>query len=361
MPNSGQFKNFLLTLITVASLLASPQAWAGLKIYRTGNAIDVKTPSSQSICLAGGGLDDEWADGWRFLIRQSGGGDVVVIRADGSRGGYEDWIYNDPDRHQFPKVNSVTTISIADAKDANRTDVEQLILNAELVFFAGGDQSLYIDYFRGSKLLSAVEYVMNVKKVPVAGSSAGMALLADIDYASHYGSPLKKNSIVTALDVINEPTGTFVDLDRTVLKAPYMNQVITDTHFAQRAREGRLTGFMARAVYNNYSDVSWSNIKGIGADEGTAVCYDSTGIAKVFGAGNAHFLKGNAPIERITAGHTLSWLAGGKAVQAYVIHGTIGTEPTASFDLKSWTGSGGRSEFWFIDGANEANTFFGRK
>lgn len=312
-------------------LIFSTQNSMALKLYNPGNPIDVSTTTSSVICLAGGGDDDLWAGGWKSMLEAANGGDVVIIRADGSRGGYESWIYNDDSANSFPKVNSVKTITITKDIDANRTDVEQIILNAELIFFAGGDQSKYINWFRNSKLIRAVEHMMNIKKVPIGGTSAGMALLADIDYAANYGSPTKKNTMVTAEDVLADPTGIFVDLDRTVLTPPFMNAVITDSHFSQRNRQGRLMGFMARAVYNNYGDITYNNIKGIGADEGTAVCYNSLGQAKVYGAGQAYFLKGASPIERITSVFSLDWFANRQAVSAYVISGAQLNSALSSF------------------------------
>lgn len=342
--------------IAVLLVLSVPPALA-LKTYVTGNTRDISTVSSQALCLAGGGNDDLWGAGWKYLLQQSGGGDVVIIRADGNRGGYESWIYYDQGGHGFPKVNSVRTLSLSKASDANLAEVETAILNAELVFFAGGDQSLYISWFHGSRLAAAVDYVMKVKKVPVGGTSAGMALLAGIDYTAKYSSPSKKGAMVTTEDVLKDPTGAFVDLSRSVLIPPFMKDVVTDTHFSQRNRQGRLFGFMARAVYNNYGDVSSGSVKGIGADEGAAVCFNETGAARVYGSGNVFFLKGNAPIERIVSGSSLDWYASRQAVSVYLIKGSASS--TSGFDLNTWSGFGGNSHFWWVDGRSSSLPVFG--
>ena len=109
-------------------------------------------PTEQVTCLAGGGSDAAWGQGWKYLIDHSGGGDIVIVRADGGRGGYENWIYKDQSSLGFKPVNSVTTISLSRASDANSSEVEKILNNAELVFFAGGDQTTYISWFRHSKL-----------------------------------------------------------------------------------------------------------------------------------------------------------------------------------------------------------------
>ncbi|MFN4291780.1 MAG: cyanophycinase [Permianibacter sp.] len=346
---------FTVVMTALLSVLALPAE--AVKFYTTGNTANVNKSTSLGVCLAGGGSDDAWAGGWKYLLNKSGGGDIVVIRADGSRGGYESFIYDDDGNHGFPLVDSVTTIVIESATDANRSDVETAIRNAELVFFAGGDQWRYISWFNGSRLESAVEYLMLTKKAPVGGTSAGMALLGGIDFTARYDSPDPDKDLVDSDDVMYDPTGYFVDLNRSVVNPPFMTNVITDTHFSARNRFGRLVGFMARADYN-WSDVSYSNIKAIAADEGTAACYDSSGIAKVFGTGKAFFLKGNKPIERIRSGYSLDWWGSRQAVKAYVITGSNGG--SGSFNLGSWSGSGGLSEYWYVDGEVESDPFFGR-
>lgn len=327
----------------------SSAAWS-IQIFKTGNSQDKLTQTSQAVCLGGGGDDDAWGDGWNYLLQKSGGGDIVIIRADQSRGGYESWIYNDEGQHHFPKVNSVTTLSFERPSDANRPEVIDAILKAEFIFFAGGDQSLYINWFQGTKLVQAINYVVQTKKIPIGGTSAGMALLAGIDYSGRYPSPRDQYSNVSAEDVMKNPTGKFVDLDRTVITAPYLNNVITESHFSQRDRQGRVMGFMARAVYNQYQNVHFKNIKAIAADEGTAFCYNDKGIGKAFGDGDVFFLKGNKPIERIQKNHALDWFDQGEAISTYILSGK---NQSAIFDLKSWTGQNGTEESWSVNGADE--------
>ncbi len=117
-------------------------------------------------------------------------------------------------------------------------------------------------------------------------------------------------------------------------------------------------GFMARAAANHYyEDTAFSAIKGIGVDEGTAICYGSRGLARVHGAGDAFFLRAKAPIEKIQHGHALHWFGGGRAVSAYILSAST---DGAWFDLQSWSGSGGRSEFWAVDGKNGTTPRFDR-
>lgn len=333
--------------ITLFSLLVNVPAQA-FEIYTTGSSSDIQRTTQPMTCLAGGGNDDLWSEGWRHMLLKANGGDVVIIRADNRRGGYEDWIFNDPEMHHFPKVNSVNTLLLNKDDDGNQADVEWLIKNAEMIFFAGGDQWEYIRIIKGTRLESALNYALHIKKIPFGGTSAGMAILGDMDFSARYDT-------VTADDVMKDPTGKAVDLDRGFILPEFMEQVITDTHFSQRNRQGRLVGFMAKAVYNSYSDAL--SIRGIGADEDTAICYGRSGQARVFGAHQAYFLSGNAPIERIEAGSSLNWLSQGQAVKVYAIAGSLGAS-AAYFDLTTWSGTGGETHYWAVDGTDKSNPVF---
>lgn len=349
---------FKLAVSILATSLVTVTAQAA-KLYRTGNALDAKGVVTEPMtCLAGGGDDDLWASGWKRMLINSRGGDIVIIRSDGRRGGYESWIYDDTSGNGFPKVNSVSTISLSKKDDGNRNDVVSLVNNAELVFFAGGDQALYLSLISGTRLEQALNEAMHIRRIPFGGTSAGMALLGGIDYTARYSSPSKNNAMVTAQDVLMDPTGTFVDLNRNTLVPNYMSNVITDTHFSERSRQGRLAGFMARAVYNKYGDMNYSNIKGMGADEGTAACIDGAGYVSVFGAATVYFVQGMTPIERIRPGASLDWNGSGQAMKVNVIQGVAGDSTRPVFDMNTWTAFDGVQMNWFVDGSNPSNPIF---
>lgn len=313
-------------------LWGSLLGWTGsvnaLQIHRTGNPQDIKTKTSFQICMAGGGSDDLWSEGWRQLLRKSGGGDVVVIREDGQRGGYEGWLYHDLSRHGFPQINSVTTLTIESREDADRPEVLRTLKNAEAVFFAGGDQSHYIDFLKGSKAEKILNQLMLRKKIPIGGTSAGMAVLAGIDYTGRYTSPTNPHSWVTSHDVLSSPMASFVDLDSQFLVPPYMKNVITETHLSQRKRHGRLLGFMKKAQSLKSSSERPAKIKGIGGDEGTAFCYNEKGKGSVYGSGEMVFVS----LQDSTKAYHIS-----------------GKTKGAQFDLKKWKGRGGYVTSWLIE------------
>ncbi len=58
----------------------------------------------------------------------------------------------DPDQNQFPRVNSVTTISIDQLSDSSNPEVLKYLKEAEFIFISGGDQSAYIQYMANTPL-----------------------------------------------------------------------------------------------------------------------------------------------------------------------------------------------------------------
>jgi len=371
---------FLFFGITTAGAAA-----LGFQSSRIGNENDAKVPGNFGACLAGGGSDAKWSDGWKYLLTKANGGDVLIVRTDGHLGGYQNWIYKDQDQLGFPKVNSVTTIVIDNKSDADSPAALKAFSRASLIFFAGGDQANYMDRLKDSDSIQILNNRLKRQDIAIGGTSAGMAILGGVVYAAHFDSPQSEGLMVTADDVLKNPMGDFVDIQKSILELPNLDQVVTDTHFSERNRQGRILGFMARSTQNQNLKVQPNTIKGIAIDEGTAVCMDESGKARVFGAGNAFFLKGNGPIERIgetnppclarsltnpsdlntqilqalgahLAGHqTLEWNNNGTAVTAYIIPGR---KDGNSFDLLSWSGSGGQSQFWFVDGSTPQSPQF---
>ncbi len=337
-------------------LFLAPHSFA-IKIYHVGSKKDIKPPTIPIVCLAGGGEDDYWAEGWKEMIKRANGGDVVIIRADDDREEYESWVFNDTAHHGFKKVNSVSTLVIESKEDASNARAVSIVDNAEMIFFAGGDQYKYYSSINGTKLGKALTKALKKRKIPFAGTSAGMAILGGIDYTAKSNFENLNSSNVTAADAMLNPTGQLITLDRSFLTPYFMENVVTDTHFSQRDRQGRLLGFMARAVYNNFGKINATNVKGIGSDEGTAVCINDNGTAKVYGNNSVHFLIGNAEVERLKPGASLNWFANKKAVKVYSISGAHFAN--AEFNFKTWSGVGGISKYWYVDGSVKDKPTFG--
>lgn len=281
--------------------------------YITGEEADMKCNPKPGIVLAGGGTDNDEAMKW--MLKRADGGDVVVIRASGSDG-YNDYFYKELDI----AVNSVTTILIDSREKANNDSVFNTICNAELLFIAGGDQSKYIRFWRDTKVDSAIDYLINTKKVTIGGTSAGMAILSEFCYTGDYGS-------VVSREALSNPYHHKIVIKKSFVHVDWLKKTITDTHFSQRNRQGRLVTFLARIA----SEYNFSP-KGIGADETSALCIDEQGNAITFG-GKVFFYKTceNLP-QKCFPEIPLTWENFGGAIFVYAMQ-----DNEDVFDIQTWT------------------------
>jgi cyanophycinase len=270
-----------------------------------GDTTDVQTTTKGGLVIMGGGTDVDAAFKW--MIDRSGGGDVVIIRASGTNA-YNDYV------NRLGKVNSVETLKIDSRKLADDDRVATIIRNAEMLFIAGGDQADYMGYWKSTKVMQAINYLLSEKKVPVGGTSAGAAILGNYYFGAERGG-------VDSDEALSNPYNTKVVLGRDdFLKAPFMSNVITDQHFAQRSREGRLTVFLSRIMKD------WVKAaNAIAVDERTAVCIDELGNAEVLGSNNAYFVKTDITKqpESVDNGIPLSWDHSGKAIKVFSVSGTV--------------------------------------
>ncbi|OOQ56936.1 hypothetical protein BC343_17895 [Mucilaginibacter pedocola] len=334
-----RLQNLLLILLLSASWLTSYATPDTTKLYRNrpaslgiiGDTADVKTPTKLGLVMMGGGKDVDGAFKW--MLNQSGGGDVVVIRASGTAA-YNPYIY------ELGKVNSVETLKIDSRELANNDTVANIIRNAEMLFIAGGDQSNYMKYWRGTKTMDAINYLLNKKHVPVGGTSAGCAILGGFYYSGEIAS-------LTADTALANPYHSLVKLyNNDFVHAPYLQNVITDQHYVTRSRQGRHVVFLARIATDHHAD-----IKGIAVDERTAVCMDEKGQAMVIGSSKAYFLlpDANKAPETLAPGKPLTWNQNQQAIKVYEIQAT--PDGAGHFDLKKFDlskATGGNWQWWWV-------------
>ena len=297
---------------------------AAVNLGKTGNATPKASTTSGGIVLMGGGIDVDNAMKW--MISKSGGGDFVVLRSTGTNA-YNNYIYG------LGGVNSVQTLLITSAAQANDACVVQTVKNAGAVFMAGGNQADYINYFKGQGVGNALNYLINTKAAPVGGTSAGMAILGQY---YHPGGA----EVGTAL--LNP---TAVTIGNNFLASSTLTKVVTEPHFAQRARQPRLAAFMASTIHNY--GVPWESVRGISADEATALAIDANGSSKAFGMGNINFVRATGAPETLSPGAALTWLVAQKALQVIEVPGTVSGNNT--FNLGTWSGSGGVTRHWYIN------------
>ncbi|BAZ08012.1 cyanophycinase [Calothrix sp. NIES-3974] len=292
----------------------------------------------------GGKTGEDAATKW--FLKKANHGDYLVLRC-GGVGRQAEWIAD----NYSDLISSAAELSIDSREAANNPKVVQYIRDAEALYLAGGDQKKYEYYWEGTATEDAINYLINYKKVPVAGTSAGMAILGDYYYVPSYQGLLSSEILD---DPFHENTH---DIYRSnFINVPFLKRVITDTHLDRRndnhpeTRYGRIFGLMARILVEENHPVY-----GIGLEEGAFVAIDENGIARVFGNGSergqdAYFLQTNGALpEQIKPRSPLIWDNRGQAVKVYRIAGT--PEGSGSFDLNNWlNASGGTWEYWFTTG-----------
>lgn len=289
----------------------------------------------------------------QWFLKRANQGNLLVLRS-GGVGRQADWIcdfYRD-------FIGSAAELSIDSREAADDPEVIEYIEEADAIFIAGGDQNAYEDYWEGTAVEDTINSLINDKKIPIAGTSAGMAILGDYYYVpSHRG--------VQSSEILNDPFHhNTKDIYRSdFIKVPILKNVITDTHLDRidrnhpETRYGRLFGLLARVV----QDTNRLSVFAIGLEEGAFVAIDEQGIAKVFGNGtdkgqDAYFLQTNGAFpEQVERDLPVIWNNDGQAVKVYRIPGT--PEGSGEFDLNNWSNAtGGSWEYWFTTGGNSGFT-----
>jgi cyanophycinase-like exopeptidase len=287
----------------------------------------------------GGATENNAAMRW-FLGRASGG-DIVVLRASGSDG-YNDYFYSE----LGVNINSVRTFVFNDRQGSFDEQVLSAISNAEGIWIAGGDQSKYVLFWRNTPLDSLINYKIKHQNMVIGGTSAGMAILGEYYFSA-------ANGTIQSQEALNNPSSEKAGIDSArFIQAPYLSSVITDTHFDNPDRKGRLITFMANIIAN-FQTLPYA----IACEEYTSVCIDDQGIATIFGDfpredDYAYFisyncLKQDPGPEVFSANQPLSWDRNQQALSVYKIPGSNTGRNT--FNLNSWaSGQGGNWLYWSV-------------
>jgi cyanophycinase len=304
---------FLLLCMACALNLAHAESY---KYFRLGNKEDIQTKPVPGIAMMGGGRDLDEA--FRWLCNKGNGGDFLILRATG------DDDYN-PYVNGLCKANSVATLILPDRAAAEDPAVAEIILQAEVVFVAGGDQANYIRGWKGTPVESAINQNIAAGK-PIGGTSAGLAVLGEFVYGAMGDKPDDKD--LASSDVLANPYFERVTLVRDFLKVPHLENLITDSHFAKRDRMGRTLGFLARIMKDGWS----ASPREVAIDERSAVLVEADGKATVVGTGNgAYFLRPTEGPDICQKDAPLTF----QNVSVYRVRAG------GHFDLVSWTGDGG--------------------
>ena len=297
-----------------ASLLAGRVEAAPPKYsyFVVGDPADVQATPTGGLALMGGGTDIDAAVAW--MNGRSGGGDFLVIRTSGTDA-YNQWILD------MGGVNSVATLVIKNSAAASDPFVIDTIRNAEALFLAGGDQSTYTGLWKGTPVEDAIHFVVSKNGV-IGGTSAGLMVLSEFVYTGAAGSAVSSQTLAN-------PFNRYVTLERDFLVIPGMAGMLTEAHLVERDRMGRHIGFLARLVNDGWA----AQVKGIALDRETAFLVLPNGNGSLVGPASAaaYFLRTPGQPQVCQPKTPLTYLN----IPVYKVTGS------ASFNINTWTGSGG--------------------
>jgi beta-aspartyl-peptidase (threonine type) len=258
---------WLVATFVLLGLGGRPAAAAApLEHYLVGDrAAPRPDPVTGGLLLLGGGDRDDEAMSWFFA--RAGHGHVVVLSASyGAEIGDEFF-------HRLGGVASVETFVFGDREQTGDPAVADALARADGIFIAGGDQARYVRYWQDTPVARALERHVASGR-PLAGTSAGLAILGEYLYGALDGGSIDS---ATALA---DPYGPAVTVVDGFLRLPLLEGVITDTHFRERRRLGRLCAFLVHAQRDRPADRR--PLLGLGVDEAAAVAVRPDGSARVY-------------------------------------------------------------------------------
>ena len=303
----------LLAVLLCAICFVSPAfAAKQYSYFRVGNTADVTTSTTAGTVLMGGGTDVDAAFQW--MCQRSGGGNFLVIRATGTDA------YNPYIQALCPGENSVATLIIPNRAAASDPFVISTIQKAEALWIAGGDQSDYINYWKGTPVETEIQNVIN-RHAPIGGTSAGMNVLSQFLYSA------LASQGVTSSQALADPFNRYITLDDNFVTIASLQGLIDDPHFVTRDRMGRDLALMCRVDLNGWSSAP----RDIAIDEQTALLIDATGNGTVVGSSTIYFMQAPATPQLCQAKTPLTYQ--NIAVYRIMAGGT--------FNLTKWQGTGG--------------------
>eukprot|EP00163_Fabomonas_tropica_P008338 TRINITY_DN17957_c0_g1_i1.p1 TRINITY_DN17957_c0_g1~~TRINITY_DN17957_c0_g1_i1.p1 ORF type:complete len:443 (+),score=64.00 TRINITY_DN17957_c0_g1_i1:96-1424(+) len=224
---------------------------------------------------------------YRWLLQRAGNSStVVVLTADPIEdcNTYTEFIY------KLGGASTVYTICFQSREGSKAELVREVASRADAFFFTGGDQGLYYSYWDNTPLLETIIELVQSGRGVFGGSSAGLAIQGHYVYTA-----LGPDSAgdLTSAQALKNPYTPALTLTNNFFPFLYLETSITDTHFIQRDRMGRLVTFLARILTNTaWPPVNASYvIHGIGVSEHSALRVDDvTGLAELHGQGPIYLL-----------------------------------------------------------------------
>lgn len=223
------------------------------------------------ICIVGGGEEDynSWSDEHvRWIIEKSNNGSIIIL----SYKNESNWL---PNYFISLGADTAENFIINSRELASRNSTYDKVYGADAVFIKGGDQSKYIEYWKGTRTEEAIIELYERGGV-IAGTSAGAMLMGGIIFTA------KRGSIDPGV-ALNNPFSSVIEFEKHFINL--LPNTLVDTHFIENGRIGRLLTFMLK-----YQDTEGTELFGMGLDDNTALCIEKD-TAIVFGSGAVSIFK----------------------------------------------------------------------
>jgi cyanophycinase-like exopeptidase len=220
-----------------------------------------------SLLLVGGGSENynSWSDEpYQWAVDQSENKRVAIITYESSPSA---WL---PDYFESLGAVQAKNIVIPNGSVADLQETYDSLVTYDVIFFKGGNQKNYYDYYKNTLTAQAVQVVFNNGGV-IGGTSAGEMILSGILFTA-------QNGTVYPEETIGNPNNQYMTLKDDFLQL--MPGYIFDSHVVERGRFARVIGFMGHWTLNHNEDII-----GIGVDDKTAFCIDKDMIGYAFGTG----------------------------------------------------------------------------
>jgi cyanophycinase len=218
------------------------------------------------VCAVGGGSENynSWSDApYSWIVQKADSGKIIILGTSSAT----TWLPN-----YFMSLGADTAYNktIGSIASADLQETYDELITAKAIFIRGGDQWNYNRFWKGTKTDSALNYIFQNGGV-IAGTSAGLAVLGDVDFSARFGSVYPDEALLNPFNNYMQFEDDFLNL---------VPDVLFDSHFIERARHGRLVAML----YNRYFAAGRSLI-GIGVDDRTAFCVSPDGVGEVMGSG----------------------------------------------------------------------------
>jgi hypothetical protein len=213
------------------------------------------------------------------------------------------------------------------ASDADFAAAAAIVKHAELVFVPGGEQNGYVPW-KGTVLAQAIQGVYDRGGV-VVGTSAGALVLGAFAFDA-VAAGISEN--VTPDVALTNPYDPLISFTRHMFAFPPLADAITEVHFEQRDRMGRLAMFMARQHADGAIARKPPFVLGIAVDEHAAIVIDKTSTGQLVRddpAGRAFVVRGGPPTT-CAPGQRLDY----PGLEVHRLD-----DPAQTFDFARWCGT----------------------